>query len=140
MACFTVPLAEAVVLTVAKKIVFKHNADSLIKETAEVLSAKNHKIAVLKEKLETLEKMLYGGSFLLAVEHLYHGEISLVPPFLTAVKNPAEIPVMLHEMATVGVGMALLTTAVWVAGIGIAALVKNLKKKDSVLRFSEAAV
>ncbi len=140
MACFTVPLAEAVVLTVAKKIVFRHNADSLIKETDEVLSAKNHKIAVLKEKLETLEKMLYGGSFLLAVEHLYHGEISLVPPFLTAVKNPAEIPVMMHEMATVGVGMALLTTAVWVAGIGIAALVKNLKKKDSVLGFSGATV
>ncbi len=140
MACFTVPLAEAVVLTVAKKIVFRHNADSLIKETDEVLSAKNHKIAVLKEKLETLEKMLYGGSFLLAVEHLYHGEISLVPPFLTAVKNPAEIPAMLHEMATVGVGMALLTTAVWVAGIAIAALVKNLKKKHSVLRLSGAAV
>ncbi len=140
MACFTVPLAEAVVLTVAKKIVFKHNADSLIKETDEVLSAKNHKIAVLKEKLETLEKMLYGGSFLLAVEHLYHGEISLVPPFLTAVKNPAEIPAMLHEMATVGVGMALLTTAVWGAGIAIAALVKNLKKKHSVLRLSGAAV
>ncbi len=140
MACFTVPLAEAVVLTVAKKIVFKHNADSLIKETDEVLSAKNHKIAVLKEKLEILEKMLYGGSFLLAVEHLYHGEISLVPPFLTAVKNPAEIPAMLHEMATVGVGMALLTTAVWGAGIAIAALVKNLKKKHSVLRLSGAAV
>ncbi len=140
MACFTVPLAEAVVLTVAKKIVFKHNADSLIKETDEVLSAKNHKIAVLKEKLETLEKMLYGGSFLLAVEHLYHGEISLVPPFLTAVKNPAEIPAMLHEMATVGVGMALLTTAVWMAGIAIVALVKNLKKKHSVLRLSGAAV
>ncbi len=140
MACFTVPLAEAVVLTVAKKIVFKHNADSLIKETDEVLSAKNHKIAVLKEKLETLEKMLYGGSFLLAVEHLYHGEISLVLPFLTAVKNPAEIPAMLHEMATVGVGMALLTTAVWGAGIAIAALVKNLKKKHSVLRLSGAAV
>lgn len=131
MACFTVPLAEVVVLTVAKKIVFRHNADSVIKEADEVVAAKNHKIDVLKEKLGILEKMLYGGSFLLAVEHLYHGEISLVPPFLTAMKNPAEIPEMLREMATVGVGMALLTTAVWAAGIGISALVKNLKKKSA---------
>ncbi|WP_296013167.1 hypothetical protein [uncultured Treponema sp.] len=138
MACFTVPLAEAVVLTVAKKIVFRHNVDSVIKEADEVVAAKNHKIAVLKEKLGILEKMLYGGSFLLAVEHLYHGEISLVPPFLTAMKNSAEIPEMLREMTTVGVGMALLTTAVWAAGIGIAALVKSLKKKSSALKLSGA--
>lgn len=128
MACFTVPLAEAVVLTAVKKIAFKRNADSVINE-AEM--TKNQKIAVLKEKFRILEKMLYGGSFLLAVEHLYHGEISLVPPFLTAMKNPAEIPEMLREMTTVGVGMALLTTVVWVAGIGISALVKNLKKKSA---------
>ena len=129
MACFTVPLAEAVVLTVAKKIVFKHNADLVLDEAK---MAKNHKIAVVKEKLGILEKMLYGGSFLLAVEHLYHGEISLVPPFFTAMKNPAEIPGMLREMATVGVGMALLTTAFWAAGMGVAALVKNLKKKSAI--------
>ena len=138
MACFTVPLVESVVLTVAKKIVFRCNADSVIKEADEAMAAKNHKIAMLKEKLGILEKMLYGGSFLLAVEHLYHGEISLVPPFLTAMKNPAEIPAMLHEMATVGVGMALLTTVVWAAGIGISALLKNLKKKSSTLEFSGA--
>lgn len=138
MACFTVPLAEAVVLTVAKKIVFRQNADSVIKEADEAVAAKNHKVAVLKEKLGILEKMLYGGSFLLAVEHLYHGEISLLPPFLTAMKNPAEIPEMLHEMTTVGLGMALLTTAVWAAGIGIAALLKNLKKKSSAFVLSGA--
>lgn len=138
MACFTVPLVEAVVLTAVKKIAFRRNADSVINE-AEM--AKNQKIAVLKEKFGILEKMLYGGSFLLAVEHLYHGEISFVPPFLTAMKNPSEIPEMLREMATVGVGMALLTTAVWAAGIGIAALVKNLKEKSAGgIRLSKAAV
>ena len=140
MACFTVPLAEAVVLTVAKKIAFRRNADSVINEADEAVAAKNRKVAVLKEKLGILEKMLYGGSFLLAVEHLYHGEISLVPPFLTAMKNPAEIPEMLRELATVGVGMALLTTAVWAAGIGIATFVKNHKKKSSALGLSGATV
>ena len=128
MACFTVPLAEAVVLTAVKKIALRRNADSVINE-AEMAKS---------QKLGVLEKMLYGGSFLLAVEHLYHGEISLVPPFFTAMKNPSEIPEMLREMATVGVGMALLTTAVWAAGIGISALVKNLKKKSFVLKFSGA--
>ena len=138
MVCFTVPLAEAVVLTAVKKMAFRRNAASVINE-AEM--AKNQKIAALKEKLGILEKMLYGGSFLLAVEHLYHREISLVPPFLTSMKNPAEIPEMLREMATVGVGMALLTTAVWAAGIGIMALVKNLKKKSAGgIRLSGAAV
>lgn len=138
MACFTVPLVEAVVLTAVKKIAFRRNADSVINE-AEM--AKNQKIAVLKEKFGILEKMLYGGSFLLAVEHLYHGEISFVPPFLTAMKNPAEIPEMLREMTTVGVGMALLTTAVWAVGIGIASLVKNLKEKSlDGIGLSKAAV
>lgn len=122
MACFTVPLAEAVVLTVSKKILLKRNADKVID------AANSAKLESIKEKLGTLEKMLYGGSFLLAVEHLYHGEISFVPPFLTAMKTPAEIPAMLHEMATVGVGMAFLVTAVWAAGLGVSALIKKFRK------------
>lgn len=103
MACFIVPLAEAVVVSVAENVALKKTGAD---ET--VLAA--------REKLGTLEKMLYGGSFLLAAEHIYHGEVSFVPPFLTAMKTPEEIPVMLHEMATVGAGMAVLVTAAW--GIG----------------------
>lgn len=112
MACFTVPLAEAVVVSVVKAVALKKgNA--------------NEKVRVVREKLATLEKMLYGGSALLAVEHFYHGEISFVPPFLT--KMNGEIPVMLHEMATVGVGMALLVTAAW----GVGCLVSHFVKKHS---------
>lgn len=96
MACFLVPLGEAVVLTVAKKLAFKKNTDS-----------------VIKARLGNLEKMLYGGSFLLAIEHVYHGEVVFYPPFLTAMKNPDDTREMLHEMATVGVSMALVVTAVW---------------------------
>lgn len=119
MACFTVPLAEAVILTVSKKILLKRNADKILNE------ANSAKIESIKAKLGTLEKMLYGGSFLLAVEHFYHGELSFVPPFLTAMKTPEEIPVMLHEMVTVGVGMAVLVTAVWGIGLGISSLLKK---------------
>ena len=112
MACFTVPLAEAVVVSVVKAVALKKgNA--------------NEKVRVAREKLSTLEKMLYGGSALLAVEHFYHGEISFVPPFLTAMNTPEEIPVMLHEIATVGVGMALLVTAAWGIGCAISHFVKK---------------
>lgn len=113
MACFLVPLGEAVVLTVAKKLAFKKNADS-----------------VIKARLGNLEKMLYGGSFLLAIEHVYHGEVVLYPPFLTAMKNPEDIPEMLHEMATVGVSMAIVVTTVW----GIAELIAHLinKKQEKI--------
>ena len=96
MACFTIPLAEGIILSVAKKIAFKKNADS-----------------VIKVKLDYLNNMLYGGSFLLAIEHIYHGEVVLYPPILTAMKNPEDIPEMLHEMSTVGVSMAAIVTVVW---------------------------
>lgn len=125
MACFTVPLAEAVVVTVSKKILLKKNADKILDE------AKSAKLELVKSKIGLLEKMLYGGSFLLAVEHFYHGEISFIPPFLTAIKTPSEIPAMLHEMATVGVGMALLVTATWGIGCAISSLVKRICKSKS---------
>ncbi|EID84413.1 hypothetical protein MSI_21080 [Treponema sp. JC4] len=109
MACFTVPLAEAIIVSLAKKAAFKKNTDNVISES------KKQKIMETKKKLGLLENLLYGGSFLLAIEHIYHGEVILFPPFLTALRTPEEIPVMLKEMATVGVGMALLTTIVWFA-------------------------
>ena len=115
MACFTVPLAEAVVISAVEKVVLRHADD------------KSTKIEAIKEKIGWLKKMLYGGSFLLAIEHLYHGEISLLPPFLKAMSTPEEIPEMLHEMATVGVGMAVLTTAVW----GVVITIHHLMRKKS---------
>ncbi|MBO4287937.1 MAG: hypothetical protein J5985_07230 [Kiritimatiellae bacterium] len=103
MACFTVPLAEAVVVSVVKHTVCKH-AD------------RDGEVSPLREKLGWLEKMLYGGSFLLAIEHIFHGEVTLQPPFLTAVKDgwaSEKASEMLHELATAGVSMAVLVTAVW---------------------------
>ncbi len=119
MACFTVPLVEAVVVTAVKAVAFKRSTDSVISESRKAT------IENAREKIGWLQKMLYGGSFLLAIEHIYHGEVSFVPPFLTAMKSPEEIPAMLREMATVGVGMALLTTAVW----GVMAAVSSWRAK-----------
>lgn len=110
MACFLVPLAEGIILTGAKKLFGQ-------KETARdtVWSAKN----VFAANVGVLQKMLFGGSFLLAIEHIYHGEVVLYPPFLTAMSSPEDTAEMLHEMATVGVSMALLLTAVWAAACGL---------------------
>lgn len=106
MACVVVPFVEAVGISVAEKV--------LAKRTVEGGIARD-----FVEKIPVLKNMLYGGSLLLAVEHVYHGEISFIPPFLTAARNPAEIPAMLREMATVGVAMALLTTAVWAGYVAL---------------------
>ena len=114
MACFTVPLAEAVIISTAKTVAKKAGCGE---KTVEFID----------KKVGWLEKMLYGGSYLLAIEHLYHGEISVYPPFLTALNTPEEIPVMLHEMATSGVGMALLTTAVWGVIVGVSAVFEGKK-------------
>ena len=57
--------------------------------------------------------MLWGGAILLAFEHLWHGEIVPWFPFLTAMADPADAMEMFHEMATVGVTMAVLITVVW---------------------------
>jgi len=96
MACFTVPLATAVVAEATKAALPKS-------------ARKNPFVA----KIGWLGKMMFGGSFLLAIEHVYHGEIIFTPPFLTAVKE-GETAGMLHEMATRGVAMAVLLFVVWV--------------------------
>ena len=106
MACVVVPFVEAVGISVAEK--------ALARRTVAGGIARD-----FVEKIPVLKNMLYGGSLLLAIEHVYHGEISFIPPFLTAARNPAEIPAMLREMATVGVAMALLTTAVWAGYVAL---------------------
>ena len=72
--------------------------------------------------------MLWGGSALLAFEHLWHGEITPWFPFLTAMKDPSDAMEMLVEMGTVGVLMAALITAAW----GCMVLVTNTMEKKAL--------
>ena len=51
--------------------------------------------------------MLWGGTALLAFEHVWHGEVTPWFPFLTAADSPAGIGEMFREMATVGTMMLL---------------------------------
>lgn len=117
MACVLVPAAEAVLTTAAEKI----------------LAAKKggHSQAGLSfsRKLKWLNHLLWGGSALLAFEHVWHGEITPWFPFLTAAGNPADAAEMLREMATAGVGMAALCTAVWGVMLVVSARIEKRKEQ-----------
>ncbi len=113
MACFLVPTAEAVVTTIIKKCSDK-KSDSNPAEFA----AKHPFLG----KLGLLNNMLWGGSALLCLEHVWHGEVSPVFPFLTAASNPASAAEMLREMATSGIAMAALVTVVWAGIAAVSAL------------------
>ena len=114
MACFTVPLAGAVAVGAAHKAMKKNSANPFV------------------TKLPWLTKMAFGGSFLLAIEHIYHGEIIMTPPFLTAAKEgPEAMSEMFHEMATVGVSMAVLLVVVWVGMVLVSEAVAKRARKEA---------
>lgn len=111
MACFVVPMTEAVVTTVAQRIMKAHEKEE--KLSPEMDCAEGVNKIPFSVKLGWLNRLLWGGSALLAFEHLWHGEIVPFFPFLTAVAD-GEVSGMLAEMSTTGVMMAVLVTVVWV--------------------------
>lgn len=124
MACFLVSAGEAVVATVVKKGVEAKEHENT-QESNDVHIEENVKIP-FSRKLKWLTNMLWGGSALLAFEHVWHGEVVPWPPFLTAASNPADTAEMLHEMGTIGVTMAVIITAVW---CGMLAVAHSVEKK-----------
>ena len=112
MACFIVPATEAIITTVATKILKKKGSESSIRFAG---------------KLNKLNGLLWGGSGLLAFEHLWHGEITPFFPFLTATADAESTQRMLYEMSTSGVAMAAVVTAVWAVSV----ILENIIKKKS---------
>jgi hypothetical protein len=92
MACFITPTIIAVITTLIQKTVGRK---------------------IEKLKLGILNTLLWGGAALLAIEHVWHGEVVPWPPFLTAMTNPADIPIMLHEMTMVGGLMTISIFTMW---------------------------
>ena len=123
MACFVIPATEAIVTTVATKIIEKKEASV---DNAEI---KFENKELFSTKLKRLNNLLWGGSALLAFEHLWHGEIQPFFPFLTAAANAEDAAEMLHEMSTVGVTMAVLVTAVWAVSTFVVAGIKKTEEK-----------
>ncbi|MCR4989307.1 MAG: hypothetical protein K6A38_00380 [Lachnospiraceae bacterium] len=112
MACFIVPGTEAIVTTIVTGVVKKKEKEAEGKTSTETAPLNENGKVRFSTKLGWLNNMLWGGSALLAFEHVWHGEVIPTFPFLTAVKN-GEVADMLGEMSTAGVAMALLVTAVW---------------------------
>ncbi|MBR4986680.1 MAG: hypothetical protein IKY83_13185 [Proteobacteria bacterium] len=107
MACFIVPATGAVISHICQRQVKKREAHT------------NERIA-FSTKLGWLTRLLGGGAFLLAFEHVWHGEVVPWFPFLTATSDPTSTSEMLHEMATAGTTMLLLCVAVWGVMLAIA--------------------
>ena len=94
MACFIVPLTQAVATTIYRKTT-------------------KHQESFVGRNLKTLELMLWGGSLMLIVDHIINGEVTYMYPFFTALETEGGGLVMLREMLTVGLPMSVLVTAVW---------------------------
>ena len=124
MACFLVPVAEAVVTTIGAKVIEKKEG------AAEQQASQAVAHIPFSRKLKWLNNMLWGGSILLAFEHVWHGEVVPWFPFLTAAENPEDAQEMLHEMGTVGVTMALLVTAVWLGMVGVSHVIEKRAQKE----------
>ena len=128
MACFLVPGTEAIVTTIVTAVV-KHKENNLKKANVESKDISEKIGTKFSTKLGWLNKMLWGGSALLAFEHIWHGEVIPVFPFLTAVKE-GEVSGMLSEMGTAGVTMAVLVTAVWIGMVIVSGVIEKRQAEN----------
>ena len=99
MACFVVPLVQAIAVSLCRR------------QGEKTVSAPD--ASPLKKHLPALEKMLWGGSVMLIVDHVLNGELTWRFPFFTALDQVGGGAVMLREMLTVGLPMSVVLTAVW---------------------------
>ena len=130
MACFLVPVAEAIVTTIVEKALKSTEKKAAVKLNSADGTALEVSKTPFSAKLGWLNKLLWGGSALLAFEHVWHGEIVPFFPFLTAVKS-GETGEMLAEMGSAGV----IVTAVWVRMLAVSRFAekKSLKSTADLL-------
>lgn len=105
MACFLVPTSTAVITTAMRKKFPE------------------------KYRINWLNAMLWGGSVMLAVEHIAHGEVVPYPPFLTA-----GLFEVLPEMIRVGVPMTVFVALIWLAIVVVAAKADEKAKQVEVVK------
>lgn len=96
MACFTAPASVAIVTTVCRKKIPK------------------------EFHINWLNTILWAVSAGLAIEHVINGEIVPYFPFLTALNNPHDTSVMIHEIFTEGLAILMACVAAWIVIVAIA--------------------
>lgn len=132
MACFLVPAAEAVVTTLAAKLLKSREKARNVEIRLPDGSVETATRVPFSTKLGWLNKLLWGGSALLAFEHVWHGEVVPFFPFLTAVRD-GETSEMLAEMGSAGIMMAALVTVVWFGMLAVSAMVEKRALANSKL-------
>ena len=137
MACFLVPAAEAIVVTVVTQVTKSKGKEPQPMIEAGIGDLNTETKIPFSKKLKWLSNLLWGGSILLAFEHVWHGEVVPWFPFLTAASNPADASEMLHEMSTVGVTMAVLITAVWVGMLIVSRVIEKRALKPQAIAKQE---
>ena len=93
MACFVVPLVQAIATSALRKW--------------------GKKDGFIGRNLASLDLMLWGGTVMLIVDHVINGELTWKFPFFTALGETGGGAVMLREMLTVGLPMSIIITLVW---------------------------
>ena len=99
MSCFVAPLVQAIATTAYRKL----NAKTV----------GNPSSNLFLRHITDLEKMLWGGSVMLIVDHVINGELTWRFPFFTALGETGGAEVVLREILAVGVPMSLVLTLVW---------------------------
>ena len=100
MAFFIAPLVEAIAVTAIRKSGLKGNSPYL-------------------QHLPDLEKMLWGGTLMLIVDHIINGELTWTFPFFTSLGQTGGAAILWREVLTVGVPMALALTAAWAVWVAL---------------------
>ncbi|MCH5264952.1 MAG: hypothetical protein J1F02_03560 [Lachnospiraceae bacterium] len=135
MGCFIVPAAEAVITTIAAKAVkSKEREPETVKVNIEHKEMETMVKIPFSKKVKWLSKLLWGGSALLAFEHVWHGEVTPWFPFLTGAGSPADAAEMLQEMATTGVSMAGLVFVVWLGMVFASSSIEKKALKEASVK------
>lgn len=115
MSCFIAPLVGAIATTAIRKT----NAKAV---KAPASSPFTH-------HLPDLEKMFWGGTLMLIVDHIINGELSWTFPFFTTLEESGGWSIMLKEILVVGVPMALVLIAAWAVWVVL--------KEKPILRYAQ---
>jgi len=113
MACFLVPMAEAVMTDILINRMDRGDAHSNKNSKTSFGYAPVTRFSVGSHEFRWLSQLLWGVSLILMLEHLWTGEVTLSFPFLTALSSYAGTMVMIDEISTTGVMTSILTTFIW---------------------------
>jgi hypothetical protein len=125
MACFVAPAAVAIVTTVARKVVEKREG---VSATERADGRATNISGRWTQRLGWLNAMLWGGTIMLVLDHLITGELTLQPPFLTALQTPAQADAMFREILVTGGAMTAAVFAVWALMIVVVELRSKAKR------------